>query len=183
MKAKCKGGKKSKHRVTIAFFVNGAGQSESQPVVIWKSMNPRCFKGVRKEDLPVRYYSQPKSWMTGDILHDTLGSVNHKLRTKARSIILLMDNAGCHPSDLQGKYSNIRVLFLQNFKLYYRKLLMRFVLARIEEYTSPSDVVKSLTILHAIRWIAQAWSQVSSEVMKNCFRKAGYPESKLSSSQ
>ena len=112
MKAKCKGGKKSKHRVTIAFIVNGAGQSEWQPVVIWKSMNPRCFKGIRKESLPVRYYSQPKSWMTGDILHDILGSMNHKLRAKGWSIILLMDNAGCHPSHLQGKYSNIRVLFL-----------------------------------------------------------------------
>ena len=50
---------------------------------------------------------------------------------------------------------------------------MRFVLARIEECTSASDVVKSLTILHAIRWTAQAWSQVSSEIMKKCFRKAG----------
>ena len=98
MKAMCKGGKKSKHRVTIAFFVNGVGQSESQPVVIWKSMNPRCFKGVRKESLPVYYYSQPKSRMTGDILHDILGSVNHKLRAKGRSIILLVDNASCHPS-------------------------------------------------------------------------------------
>ena len=172
MKAECKGGKKSKYRVTIAFFVNGVGQSESQPVVIWKSKNPRCFKGVRKESLPVHYYSQPKSWMTGDILHDILGSLNRKLRAKGRSILLLMDDAGCHPSDLEGKYSNIRVLFLppnttsklqpldlgiiQNFKLYYRILLMQFILAKIEECTSASDVVKSLTILHAIRWIAQA---------------------------
>ena len=54
---------------------------------------------------------------------------------------------------------------------------MRFVLARIEECTSASDVVMSLTILHAIRWIAQAWSQVRSEVM---FAKSRYPESKLS---
>ena len=139
MKAKCKGGKKSKHRVTIAFFVNGAGQSESQPVVIWKSKNPCCFKGDRKS-LPVRYYSQPKSWMTGDILHDILGSLNRKPRAKSRSILLLIDNSSCHPSDLEGKYSNIRALFLppnttsklqpldlgiiQNFKLYYRKLLM-----------------------------------------------------------
>jgi hypothetical protein len=189
MKAECKGGKKSKHRVTIAFFVNGVGQSEFQPVVIWKSKNPRCFKGVRKESLPVRYYSQPKSWMTGDILHDILGSLNRKLRAKGRSILLFMDNAGCHPTDLEGKYSNIRVLFLppnttsklqpldlgiiQNFKLYYRKMLMRFILAKIEECTSASDVVKSLTVLHAIRWIAQAWSQVSPEVIKKCFRKAG----------
>ena len=62
----CKGGKQSKHRVTIAFFVNGAGESES-PIVIWKSNNTRCFKGVKKDSLPVRYYSQAKCWMTGEI--------------------------------------------------------------------------------------------------------------------
>lgn len=189
MKAECKCGKKSKHRVTIAFFVNAAGESESLPVVIWKSQNPRCFKGVKKESLPICYYSQPKSWMTGDILHDILRSLNCKLKAKGRSILLFMDNAGCHPSDLADKYSNIRVLFLppnttsklqpldlgiiQNFKLYYRKLLMRFILAKIEECTTASDVVKSLTVLHAIRWIAQAWSQVSSHTIKKCFRKAG----------
>ena len=64
-KGECKGGEKSKHRVTIAFFVNAAGESEHLPVVIWKSCNPRCFKGVKKESLPVCYYSQPKPWMTG----------------------------------------------------------------------------------------------------------------------
>ena len=53
MKEECKGGKKSKQRVTIAFFVNAMGQSEYLPVVIiWKSKNPHCFKGVRKESLP-----------------------------------------------------------------------------------------------------------------------------------
>ena len=88
MKAECKGGKKSKHRVTIAFFVNAAGESESLPVVIWKSQNPRCFKGVKKESLPVRYYSQPKSWMTGDILHDILRSLNCKLKSNIRVLFL-----------------------------------------------------------------------------------------------
>ena len=112
MKTECKGGKKSKHRVTIAFFVNGAGESESLPIVIWKSEKPRCFKGVKKENLPVRYYSQPKSWMTGDILHDVLASLNRKLKAKGRSVLLLMDNAGYHPSDLVERYSNIRILFL-----------------------------------------------------------------------
>ena len=163
----CKGGKKSKHRVTIAFFVIAVGESESPPVVIWKSQNPRSFRGVRKESLPGRYYSQPKSWMTGDILHEVLVSLNRKLKAKDRSILLFMDNAGCHPSDLADKYCNIQVFFLphnttsklqpldlgiiQILKhLYYCKLLMRFILAKIEECTTASDIVKSLNVLHAI---------------------------------
>ena len=35
-----KGGKKSKQRFTIAFFVSAAGQKIDKPVVIWKSKLP-----------------------------------------------------------------------------------------------------------------------------------------------
>jgi len=35
MKTELKGRKKSKHRVTIAFFVNGAEVSESLPIALW----------------------------------------------------------------------------------------------------------------------------------------------------
>ena len=41
---RCKGGKSSKQRVTVAFFVNAAWGKESDPVVIWRSKAPRCFK-------------------------------------------------------------------------------------------------------------------------------------------
>lgn len=81
MKTEWKGGKKSKHRVTIAFFVNSGGVSESLPIMIWKSKNPWEVQkplGVKKEHLPDRYYSQPKLWMTGDILHDVLAPLNRK---------------------------------------------------------------------------------------------------------
>ena len=44
----CKGGKKSKQRITVAFIVNAAGKSEVKPIVIWKSENPRWFKGVKE---------------------------------------------------------------------------------------------------------------------------------------
>ena len=78
-KKACKGGKKSKLRVTIAFFVNSAGESECPAVVIWKSENPRCFKGIKKSELPVSYFSQKKSWMDSEILNEILGRINRKL--------------------------------------------------------------------------------------------------------
>ena len=53
-----KGVKKFKQRFTITFIVNGAGKSECKPIVIWKSEHPRCFKGVKKDELPVIYDSQ-----------------------------------------------------------------------------------------------------------------------------
>ena len=135
----CKDGKKSKQRLTIAFFVNAAGSKEGmKPIVIWKSQNPQCFKGINHSQLPIKYYSQTKSWMTAELLYDILHQLNRKLQVSDRFILLLMDNAGCHPPDISGKYSNIKVVFLppnttsvlqpldlgiiKSFKVYYRKL-------------------------------------------------------------
>ena len=58
----CMGGKISKHRITIAFFVTASGIKE-KPILIWKFENPRCLKRFDKSLLPVHYYSQKKYWM------------------------------------------------------------------------------------------------------------------------
>ena len=116
----------------------------SRPIVIWKSTNLRCFKGIKKSDLPVEYFSQPKAWMTGDILEKVLCKLNKELRSKDH-FVLFMDNARCHPPNITEKF---RIVFLppnttsvlqpldlgiiQKFKVHYRKLLMTFVLAKIE---------------------------------------------------
>ena len=97
----CKGGKKSKQRITVAFFVSASGHKE-KPVVIWTSENPRCLQRFNKLCLPVSYYSQPKAWMTGEILDDILSKLNRRLTTTNRNILLLMDKAGCHPENLSG---------------------------------------------------------------------------------
>ena len=181
------GREKSKQRVTVAFFVNAAGGKEP-PIVIWKSEKPWCFKGVDKTKLPVTYFSQPKSWMTGDILDKIPTKLNHRLSARHQSILLLMDNVGCHPPEYKEKYSNIKETFLspnttskvqpfdlgiiQNFKVYYRRLLLRYVLAKIDSCTSASDVVKSdVDLLTAIRWIPCAWDQVKPGTISRCFRK------------
>ena len=39
--------KKSKQRVTIAFFVTAAGKKE-KPIFIWKAENPRCLSRFEK---------------------------------------------------------------------------------------------------------------------------------------
>ena len=41
---KSKGGKKSKQRVTVAFFVSADGEKVGKPIVIWRSKTPRCFR-------------------------------------------------------------------------------------------------------------------------------------------
>ena len=140
--------------------------------------------------LPVQYYSQTNAWMTGEILDTVLTKLNRRLSARSRSVVLLMDNAACHPQDLKGKYSNIKIIFLppnttsqlqpldlgiiQNFKVHYRKFLLRFVISKIDETTeSASEIVKSVDVLKAIRWVAESWDAVKKETIIKCFRKSG----------
>ena len=174
--------------------MSASGHKE-KAVVIWKSENPRCLQRFDKAILPVSYYSQKKAWMTGDILEAILTKLNRRLSSSNRNILLLMDNAGCHPDDLPRKFSNIKVCFLpanttstlqpldlgiiQNFKVHYRRYFLRYVLSKIDECDSASEVVKSVDILVAIRWVALAWSQVAAETISKCFRKAGILDEEL----
>ena len=48
------GGKKSILRLTILFCVSMTGE-KLKPLVIGKSNNPRCFKSIQKDKLPVTY--------------------------------------------------------------------------------------------------------------------------------
>ncbi len=191
----CKGGKKSKDRFTVALFVAASGKKE-KPIVIWKSKNPRCFKKLNKGQLPVHYFSQKKAWMEGEIMEAILTKLNNRLSKNNRTILLMMDNAGCHPEGLKEKFSNIRVCFLpanttsklqpldlgiiQNFKVHYRTLFLRHVIAKIDECDSASEVCKSVNVLVAIRWVDKAWSLVKEETIQKCFRKAGILDSTLS---
>jgi len=184
----CKGGKKSKQRFTIAFIANADGGKE-KPVVIWKYENPRCFKNLNKSFLPVSYFSQSKAWMTGDILDRILKKINQSLRAQSRFIALLMDNAGCHPPEIKEKYSNIKVVFLpanttsrlqpldlgiiKNFKFHYRRLFLQYVLTKIEECDTASQVAESLNVLKAIHFVSEAWGKVKPETICKCFRSAG----------
>ena len=61
---RAKGGKKSKKRMTIAFFVSADGGKVCDPVVIWRSAKPRCFKiipGTSTKPNGVQYYANQKS--------------------------------------------------------------------------------------------------------------------------
>ena len=47
-KSHARDGRKSKTRLTIAFFVSAAGEKVIEPIVIWGSAKPRCFKNLIK---------------------------------------------------------------------------------------------------------------------------------------
>ena len=100
-----------------------------------------------------------------------------------------MDNAGCCPEELVSKFSNIKIIFLpanitsalqpldlgiiQAFKMYYHKRFLSYVVSKIDECDLATDLVKSVNILFALRWLALAWNEVKSDTITKCFRKAG----------
>ncbi|CAF1308443.1 unnamed protein product [Didymodactylos carnosus] len=47
-KEECKGGKKLKERYTILLYVNSTGEEKLKPLVIGKSLKPRCFNNLNR---------------------------------------------------------------------------------------------------------------------------------------
>ena len=184
----CTGGKRSKERLTCAFFMNVTWDKE-KPIIIGKSANPRCFRGVSdRATLPCEYFSQPKAWMESDILTEILRKPNAQLRREKRTIILLMDNAPCHPEDLNYKFLQIKIVFLpkntsrlqpldlrikQTFKLKYYTHLLTHVVNKVDDCSTVFEVCKSVDVLQAIRWTAMAWNDVPKSTVVKCFIKAG----------
>ena len=139
--SQARGSKKFKTRLTIAFFGSAAGEKVSEPVVIWRSAEPKCFKNLINPKRPydVHYYSSQKSWMTSEIMDSVLTKINRRMAAANSNILLFMDNPPCHPENFVVSYSNMKVVFLaknttprlqpidagviRSFKVKYRKML------------------------------------------------------------
>ena len=59
----CKGGKRSKERITVVMCCNMDGQF-MKPLVLGKSAKPRCFRNLDNDTLPVTWKHNKKAWMT-----------------------------------------------------------------------------------------------------------------------
>ena len=164
---RCNGGKQAKQRNTWAFSVNAAGEKED-PIVKGKYTKPRCFKNLKDIKRPYRcwYFFNTKAWMTTELMNEVLSRLNATLIRKKRSILLFLDIAPCHPSALAERFSNISIKFLPknttsktqpldagiiaNWKVKYKKRLLRYVCSKVDESISASDIVKSINISMAI---------------------------------
>ena len=78
------------------------------------------------------------------------------------------------PPNTKSQIQPLDLGIIQNFKIHYRKLLLRFVISKID-YTNDtvSQIVKSISVLIAIRWVAEAWDSIQEETIKKCFTKSG----------
>ena len=132
----CKGGKKSKKRLTAALCCSMIGEFE-KTLVIGRCEKPRCFKNISVNALPVTWKFNKKAWMDTSIFSEWLKDFDRRMQRQKRNILLFIDNAPGHPKDT--KTTNIKVVYLpknttselqpldqgiiQNFKQHYRKRL------------------------------------------------------------
>ena len=193
-KSQARGGEKSKSRLSIAFFVNATGEKTIEPLVVWRSKKPCCFKNIKSLSRPHGYYySNPKVWMTTEIMMSILSKINRQMEVAKRKIILFMYNAPCHSEGLSERYCNIKVVFLlknttsrlqpldagitRNFKLKYRKKFLKFVISRINDNVKATDIIQEVDVLKAIYWVKSARGEVSQETIVNCFKKYEFRKS------
>ncbi|XP_022160362.1 tigger transposable element-derived protein 4-like [Myzus persicae] len=141
------------------------GTDKRKLLVIGKSKNPRCFKGV--SSLPVFYENNTKAWMTSAIFEKTLNYWDDELRPhpslnlKFIKLIFLPTNttAVLQPMD-QG--------VIRNIKAHYRNQLVLKMIEDIENH-----VESKTTVLDAIIMLDKAWCNVTSTGIANCFRHTG----------
>lgn len=181
-----KGGKQAKQRLTVALCANAAGEKEN-PIIIWKSKKPHCFKNIDIAKLGVIWNSNKKAWMTSTIFEKWLCDFDKKMTKQGRNVLLLLDNAPCHLCDVQLKSVKLQFLppnttskmqpldqgIIRCFKLKYRSYVLRKLISLIDETKNASDIVKSINVLDAIRWIKCAWDNVKTQTIINCFNTCG----------
>ena len=81
-----------KERLSVFFCANMDGSEKMRPVVIGSSENPRCFKNINKNNLPVFYRSNKTSWMTNDIFTEWLINADKHFKSESRNVLLFLDN-------------------------------------------------------------------------------------------
>ena len=186
------GSKKAMVRVTAMVCCNMSGTDKKKLIIIGKSANPRCFKGIKVQSLPVEYRHNKNAWMTSILFTEWLEEWDRKLRMEGRKILLLVDNCSAHPK-VQG-LTNIELRFLppnttsiiqpmdqgviKNLKCLYRKEVLSSIITEIDEHSASEEtavnIARRITILSAIYMIAKSWDAVKSSTIANCFRKGGF---------
>ena len=126
-----RGMKKEKQHLTVLLTTNVNGSCRMKPFVVGKAARPRCFRS--KADLEgsgVHWRKggkaakegdkqKPSSWMCAALAYDYFDNcfVPEARRHCRRlgvpfKVLLLMDNASCHPKSLQSRNRCVRVEFL-----------------------------------------------------------------------
>ncbi|KAL7306617.1 hypothetical protein TKK_0001299 [Trichogramma kaykai] len=194
------GFKMMKDRYTLLFCSNASGTYRCKPLLVYRSENPRALKGKRKEHLPVIWRSNKTAWVTGTLMMDWFTNsfvpeVKQFLIAENLSfkVLLLMDNAKCHPDLLVNADPNVEVMFLPpnttsliqpldqtviaTFKSYYLRRVVKEMLNHVNQnFNENSDEIvrnfwKKFNILHSITIVDESWREIKMTTLNCCWSK------------
>ena len=188
------GTKKAKDRVTINACANASGTIKLPLLLIGKAKNPRCFRNLNKEALPVVYRNQANAWVDRDIFRDWffncfVPETKQKLRELGQEerAILFLDNCSAHPSEdelisADGKITakflppNVTALIqpmdqgvLESIKRVYRKSILRNLVS--QSTFTIQDFLKRIDMIKIVDTVASAWDMVTPTAIRNSWKK------------
>ncbi len=172
------GFKVEKKRVTLLFGGNASGY-KLKPLFLNQFQQPRAFLRSNPEDFGVYWAANKKAWMTSAIFKDWfercfVPEVTAYLEAEGleNKVLLLLDNAPGHPTDIAKDHSNIEVLFLppnttsliqpmdqgviRSFKANYLKAFMNKIASEDTE-DDYLNSVKNFDIKKCVIACADAW--------------------------
>ncbi|GBN18043.1 hypothetical protein AVEN_163682-1 [Araneus ventricosus] len=156
------------------------GHQKLQPLVIGRSKNPRCFKGAKS--LEVDYDFNKKSWMTSEICEKWVQKLDKHMIAECRKIALDFHN--CQNQSKTEKFYSFLLATKnymktaangsrgnKNFKIHYRKRIVRNVITALENNQS----IPKISSPESISEISKAWIyDVTDRTIHNSFAKAGF---------
>ena len=177
------GGKRSKERITV--LLCGSMEGEKLPLlVIGKSESPRCLRGIH--NLPCQYEHSKNAWMTTMLFQKWLSTINRRMASEGRYILLFLDNAACH--NIESTYSNIKLMYfppnctpvlqpmdqgvIWSFKCLFRRYLLEYILSLLED----TQLVRNteVNLLLAMHLMTKAWSSVHPDIILNSYIRSGF---------
>ena len=159
--------KQCKERLTLLLTANMDGSEKLKPLIIGKSLNPRCFQGLNRSNLPAIYRANTNGWMTGIIFKEWLIKLDRMMKSENRKILLFLDNFSGHSpnkGEIPYALTNIKLCYfpanctsviqpmdqgiINAFKIQYRTHIVKRRLDSIEygiECTPLTVLVSSIT--------------------------------------
>ena len=182
------GGKAQKERITLLIYCSWMGE-KVKPLIIGKSVRPRCLRGADFDNMAISYKSQKSSWMNGDIFSWWMNEFETLMYQAGRKVLLSMDNATVHNSVELMQLRAVKVVFfpknttcctqpcdgiIQTVKLLYRKQLHNFILSTLtHEGGERMYPYKEINISRVIVWLFQAWRDLKPATIMSASPTAG----------
>lgn len=175
--AACNKGELAQERVTVFSAINFSGTEKRKLLVVGECRKIKRLKTVK--NLPVNYEVNENSWMTPEIFQTELLTWDAELKKKNNKVLVLVprSHAQCNiknltnidllifPANVEFLLKSISAGIIRQFKFHYRKNMI------VEFYknTEYEDSDGTISLLTAIRLMAESWILVCAEEIRNSF--------------